>query len=98
MTVEELKALFNKHDEEYIEWDSVKVRRSAAPDVHAFLLLEELCPFKAGHPDMVQGARHDEITLRPEAEELAAVVTEEQVIELLRCGVRLEKGYLCMFV
>lgn len=96
MTTKELKALFKKHDDEFLEFKRVEPQRSS-PDIHAFLLLNELCPNGANR-DMVSGARHDEIFLRVEPEELAAVVTEAQVIELIRCGVRLDDGNLCMIV
>lgn len=97
MTTDELEALFENNDDEYIEFDRVEPKRSNSPDIHAFLLLNELCPNGANR-DMVSGARHDEIFLRVEPEELAAAATEAQVIELIRCGVRLSDGYLCMFV
>jgi hypothetical protein len=96
MTVEEMKALFEKHDKEYIEFDRVKVKRSSRPDLHAFLLLDELIPDKG--VDMVAGAEHDEVYLAPELEEVAGAITEEQVVELVRCGVRLGEYGFCMFV
>lgn len=97
MTTDQLEALFENDDDEFLKFDRVEPKRSNSPDIHAFLLLNELCPPHSNR-DMVCGARRDEIFLRVEQEELAAVVTEAQVIELIRCGVRLDNGNLCMIV
>jgi hypothetical protein len=49
---------------------------------------------------MVSAAEHDEIWLEISMEKLAAVATEDQVIELIRSGVRLDASSesLAMFV
>lgn len=93
-----LKKTFDKHnDEEFLKFDRVKTKLSNRADIHAFLLLDKLVP---GTTDMVSSAEHDEIWLNVELEELEAVATEEQVVELLRCGVRLDRetDALAMFV
>ena len=92
----DLEELFSKHLKEYLEFDKVIGSPSKRPDLSAFLLLEHLLPGKTG--DIVSNAQHDEIWLDIEAEELAAVATEDQIITLIRCGVRLNDGDLCMFV
>lgn len=85
MTTEEMIELFEKHsDEEYIEFKRVANKRSNRPDLHAFLLLDQLVP---GKRDIVCCAGHDEFWLEVQPEDLAKVITEEQIIELLRCGV-----------
>ncbi len=83
MTLTDLQALFEKHEDEYLKFDRVKVKRSRRPDLHAFLLLDELVPDKR---DMVAVAEHDQFWIEVSPEDLAKVVTEEQVIELRRCG------------
>ncbi len=49
---------------------------------------------------MVSAAEHDEILLDVDLEELAKVATEEQIVELIRCGVRYDSSTdsLAMFV
>jgi hypothetical protein len=91
MTVEELEECFAKyHHDEYLKFDEkVEPKRSRRADLHAFLLLDELVP---NNRDMVCGASHEEFFLEPELEELAKVITEEQVLELTRCGVICEEG------
>jgi len=101
ITVERLEEMFNGDDDngsfhdEFLKFERIENKRSQRPDLHAFLLLDELCP---GDSDMVDGAEHDEIFLDVELGDLAKVVTEEQVVELVRCGVRIsEYDCLAMF-
>lgn len=96
MTAEQIEEIYERHgDDEYIKFERVENKRSNRPDLHAFLLLDELVP---GSGDIVCAAEHDEIFLAISVEELAAVATEAQVIELIRCGVRFSYDGLCMFV
>jgi hypothetical protein len=97
MTTEELIAVFEEENDEFLKFSRVKERRSNCADLHAFLLLDSLCPDDRCR-DIVCGAEHDEIFLRPEPEELAAVATREILIDLIRCGVRYSSDCgLCMF-
>lgn len=72
-------------DEEFLKFDRVKVKFSERPDLHAFILLDKLLP--GSDRDMVSAAEHDIIYLDVDAEKLNEIVTDEQVIELCRCGV-----------
>lgn len=86
MTKDELiEALRNREEDEYLKFDRVQNRRSQRPDLHAFLVLDELVP---GSVDMVSCAEHDQFWLEVSLDDLAGVVTPEQVVELVRCGVR----------
>lgn len=95
--------IFDKHScgdtlsDEYLRFDRVENKMSSRPDLHAFILLNELVPRDR---DIVSSAAHDEIYLDVTPEELNAVATEHHIIELIRCGVRLckETDSLAMFV
>lgn len=95
MTLEEMQAAFEL-DEDFLEFRKVENPRSKRPDLHAFLLLDELVP---GDRDMVAAAEHDEFFIGVTPEALAAVVTLDQIRELRRCGVRYDSGVdsLAMF-
>ncbi len=83
----DVAAVFEKHHEaEFIEFERIEKPRSKRRDLHAFMLLDELAP---GTGKIVAAAEHDEIWIEvsPEAIEHA---TEEQIIELIRCGVMLD--------
>ncbi len=87
---------FEQFDDDYIDFDGVQNKRSKRPDLHAFLLLDELFP---GDTDLVSAAEHDEIYLDIDSDKLDDL-TDEQIQELVRCGVRFSKEFdcLCMFV
>lgn len=82
-----------KEGEEYLEFHRIEKKRSNRPDLHAFLMLDELFP---SYRDMVSAASHDEIYLDIE-ESQASSLTDEQILELIRCGVRFSNGSVCMF-
>jgi len=97
MTSEEMSDLFDNSDDEFLNFNAVESRLSNRPDLHAFLLLDELIP---GESDLVGSADYDEIWLDVDMEKFLEVATEEHITELSRCGVRYDEEVdsLCMFV
>jgi hypothetical protein len=89
------EGFFEGKDEEFIRFERVEHKLSNRPDIHAFLLLDQLCP---GTRDMVSAAEHDEIYLDVDVKELLERATDEQLIDLHRCGVRAGDNGLAMFV
>lgn len=77
-------------------FESIESPRTKRPDLHAFLVLDELQP---GKRDIISAAEHDEFWLDIDCEKLAEVITEDQVRDLVRCGIRYddENESLCMF-
>lgn len=96
MKTDQLRGLFEKHGEAYLKFDLAGRTGTTRPDLADFILLDQLCPASG---DIVSGASHDEIYLNIDVEELAKVINEDQVIELIRCGVRYDDQHdsLCMF-
>lgn len=98
MNVDELNGLFKKHgEEEFSMFERVENKRSKRSDLHAFLLLDKLCATSPNYHgpdgttfDMISAAEHDQIWVCVGREELAAKVSEAQIIELIRCGLRLD--------
>ena len=88
-----LAKIFADNAEEHRQFDRVTNKRSNRPDLHAFMLLDGLCP---GKKDIIASASHDEIYLSIEPEELAKVASEEQVVELIRCGIRYDAVCECL--
>jgi hypothetical protein len=96
MTLEEMEDIFETHSNDYLKYDRVEPKATGRPDLDAFLLLHHLCP---GAGDIVAGAEHDEIYLGVDAPQLAEKATEQDIITLIRCGVRYSEDFgLCMFV
>ncbi len=88
---------FEAVNDDYIKFDKVKNKRSMRPDLHAYILLDELFPNPGA--DIVCAASHDKIWLDFESEKINEL-TDSQILELTRCGVRYDKEYdsLAMFV
>jgi hypothetical protein len=80
MNIEELEALFQKHEDEYLKPNGVE----GPADLAAFNRIHKLVP---SDKDMISCAEHDEYWLSVSPADLAAVATEEDIIFLRRCGV-----------
>lgn len=93
-----MREWFQNHvDEEHCKFDRVQGKKSGRGDLHAFMLLDRLLP---GRQDIIGCAEHDQVWLSVDADDLAKVCTEDDVIELLRCGVTYDEDTqsLHMFV
>ena len=86
----DLKEVFERLSEtDYIKFDRVKNPLSSRPDLCAFLFLDKLV---AGTGDIVACSEHDEIWLNVDVDELARLATEEDILTLVRCGVRYDSS------
>lgn len=94
----DLEQAFEAAEVEFLKFERIEKPLHPRPDICAFLRLHELVPGKSR--DMVAAAEHDEIYLDVDPEALAAVATQEDIVYLHRCGVRLssETDSLAMFV
>ena len=89
-----MEDLFEKYnDNEYLKFDRVENKRSNRPDLHAFLLLDELFP---GIYDIITDAEHDGLYLCFDHDEIETL-SEDNVIELVRCGVMYDGDRLSLF-
>ncbi len=98
MTRDELVVFWEKkHKDEYIEFDRVRKKYSKRPDVSAFILLDKLAP---GGQDLITGCANGKIWLNVNINRLLTNATEEQLIDLRRCGVFYDKSNdsLAMFL
>jgi hypothetical protein len=87
---------YNKHEDEFLQFDRVENKTSHRADMHAFNLLDRLVP---GNSSIIAGAEHEQIYLCVSPDALSEIATEEQIIELIRCGVFLsDMGTLSIFV
>lgn len=98
MTKDQLIKIFEDNDNEFLKFENMPLERrlSNRLDLHAFLLLDKIV---AGTTDIIFAAEHDEIFLEVDLKEVANNIEKEQVIDLIRCGVRLsEFDCFAMFV
>lgn len=74
-------------------FDEIPNKRSRRSDLHAFIRLDE---WLSGTDRIVAAAEHDEIFLCFDLADVAKL-TDDQIIELARCGVRCADDGLCMW-
>jgi hypothetical protein len=86
--------IFESFDDDYLEFEKVENKRSNRKDLHAFLLLDELFPTDK-KSDIICNAEHDEFWLDISFEQIEKL-TDDQILELVRCGVRFDDDSLCM--
>lgn len=96
MTID-IQAEYEKLEDVRLKFDDVEPKLSTRPDIHAFMLLDQLVP---GDQDMVSAAEHDQIWLDVDLEKLAEVATADHIRQLEACGVHFDSEYdaLYMFV
>jgi len=90
----DLEKTFDLFGDDFLKFESVVNKLHTRPDLCAFLLLDKLVPSTS---DMISGAGHDEIWLDTNCEKLAETATTEDILTLVRCGVRYKYGSLTMF-
>ena len=90
MTFDQMEQYFDDQaNKPYTSFEETTfVKRSKRPDIHAFLLLDELLP---DDTNIICSAEHDQVWLSTDEDKLAAVITQEQIAELTACGVWLDK-------
>lgn len=97
--IAELAAIFEKHYEEFLKCKDVPPERmlTSRADLHVFMMLDRMVP---GSNDIVSAANHDEIFLSIEPVDLMQAASEEDIVDMIRCGLRFDRDNesLCMFV
>lgn len=88
MQLEEMIALFKKHEDEYLKYTRIENPDVRVRDLAAFQRLDILGAFKGN--DVISGAGHDEVWLSADPATVAKNGNENDVIFLLRCGVLYE--------
>jgi hypothetical protein len=95
--IDNLEEAFQKVSDagEYLQFSKIEKPLHRRRDIAAFLLLDSLVPDE--NTDIIEGASHDVVWLSINVEKLAEVATEEDILYLYRCGVRLGEDILEMF-
>jgi hypothetical protein len=91
----DIREAFSRHSKEYRQFQRVENPRCTRPDLHAFLMLEELAPGPA-QEDLISATEHGRIWLSTDVDKLQEVATEEQLRDLHRCGVLYDAEYDCL--
>lgn len=81
MTIQELENLFQQHGGEFRQFNKVQNKLSKRRDLHAFLLVDKIMDNQGCEDNIAMHGRLNVTMIH-----LAERVTEEQVVELIRCG------------
>lgn len=101
MTENQLEEIFEKYEDEFCEFDRIDDPKHCRSDICAMLMIDEIqsrSDFSDNQGKMISWAGHDVIYLDVNVEEFSKVVTKKELIDLIRCGIRLEDGNFAMFV
>lgn len=85
-----LEDRFEAVNDEFLKFENIESPRHPRPDMCAFLTLDGIIP--GATRDMVCAAEHDQIYLDVDCDELEKVITNEDVLTLVRCGVMFDSG------
>lgn len=85
--------MFDKFEDDFLKFDDVENKKHQRPDICAFIILDALIPEDS---DIINAAEHDEIFLDIDLDALIKVITEDQVRDLVRCGVRYHDEFDCL--
>jgi len=94
MNIEEL---FEKYEDEFLNYRVDPSLEKIRKDFTIFKMLNDKFP---SHKDLISGSGHEEIFLDVDPKELLSVFTEEEIVKMIRCGLRFSSEYdcLCMYV
>ncbi len=96
MKKQDIEETWEEFNSEYLKFDMITNKLSNRPDIHAFILLDKIVP---GKSCIVSGGSHEMIYLGVSLQDLENnLITKFQILELIRCGVMIEDGYICMLV
>ena len=89
------RRLRNDNDDEYLKSERCTERICQRDDLNAFLILDRLLP---GKQNIVSCAEHDIFYLDVDVERLEDVATDEDILNLIRCGVLYESETESLFM
>lgn len=94
MTQEEFIEIWNLHDNEYLKFKEIKNPPCESSDLSAFMLIHKFMIDKEA--DIIISSEHDEIYLSSIDTLNLEIIKEEDIINLIRCGVRYDQNYECL--
>ncbi len=82
-----------RFEDEYLKFERVENPLCERPDLCAFLLLHRLVP---SNQDIISATAHDEIYLSVDMDALHEKASDDDLLTLVRCGVRYDSSYDCL--
>lgn len=93
--ITDLAAEFERHEGLSHKFEGISNPPSQRPDLCALILIDMLMP-SATRNWMLGAAEHDQVWIGVDCDELAKVISSEQVEYLVRCGIFYDKDYCCL--
>lgn len=87
----DVKELFDKYEDEYLNY---RVDPALEGKVHDFIVFEALVPF-VERGDLVGNYGYEEIYLNVDVEKVLSKLTEDEIVRLIRCGLRYSEDREC---
>ena len=84
-------------DDNFLEFDMVKDKLSNRMDLHVLMTLDKWFPSPAGDDILFDNKRSDDVGLCV-SKENAESMTDDQIVELIRCGVSCRDYYLPLYL
>lgn len=94
MTSDEVERLFEKHSKKFGNFKPIRKKLSPRPDIHALKILDR--QFQNSGPMILNAEPDGTLTLDVEISDTGNNLTEGMIIQLVRCGVFLSCGFLCL--
>lgn len=89
------KDMFEKYNDQFTNFENVLDKFSNCPDVHAFILLDKLVPTEC-HKTIISASKNGIIYIAIDIQKMQEVISESQVIDLIRCGVMYDSDFDCL--
>ena len=94
MIKEEFIEIWNLHDDEYHNFGKIENKICESSDLSAFMLLHKFMINKDA--DIITASEHDEIFLSTLDDLDLEKIIEDDIVYLIRCGVRYDEDYDCL--
>lgn len=91
-----LKERFKKYSDDFLKFNDIAAQLHRRPDMCAFMLLDSVLPSPSAARKMISAAEHGIIYLDINIKKLGEIITDDQVLYLVRCGVMYDDAFECL--
>lgn len=85
-----LKEIFEKYGDEWDRFDRIETKFSKRPIINALILLDKIYP---DNKNIGFYSTEGDVLINIDDEKLEEVATEQDIIDLMRCGIHYHGGY-----
>ena len=89
-----IKKIMEEVNDEMCKFEKVVTKFSNRADLHAFILLDKILP---NSTDIISATAYKSIFIDIDIKKLEKVISYDQIVELVRCGICYESDYDCLY-